>query len=247
MGSVKGFWLIVFSFGLAACSSSPFLKEMTSPESRSDFFSEPRIEEKSVLTNVSSGHTYSIGDELFRARRTKFLVQTVDRVDYETPTNVNLPEFAIWSSSHIYREPSVGTFNVFTTSEFYSGKVGIILDEELMPATQMPLIQVDGAREGRRWPVKGSGPFFKTSNKVLEVLIDDFWALRFGGVSDKNYIFEIINASDSSQFEILQRITISEAEFMSGFYVKEVFIQGMKPYNQGIISARFHDTSKHAI
>ncbi|PNH77783.1 hypothetical protein C1N27_19635 [Vibrio diazotrophicus] len=59
-----------------------------------------------------------------------------------------------------------------TTSSYYKGTIGIILDEDYYPRTDKPLVQVSELKKGRRWETTGSGPFFVDNQKNVEEKVD---------------------------------------------------------------------------
>ncbi len=172
----------------------------------------------------------SIGDVLFTCARYKDGAHEEVGVD-RRPGTPPFPDSPGWSGTHQFTAEDGAKLTVFTHPEFYKGKVGVILDGDDMLATSAPLVQVEGSSTGRRWALESERKFFYVPTVLLEV-----WGVRFGGKKGSDYVFEIIDRPNPNVTEVVQSLQVAEAEFLSGFVVRGVMVDGISDDGRGIIS-----------
>lgn len=194
------------------------------------------LKEPSLFSQLPQGEqTASIGDELFVLRR--YVTGAVEEVALlAPPTLAPFPVRATWSRTHVYDGDDGHQLPVFTSEAYYNGAIGVILDNEDYLATRKPMVQVAGAKRGRRWSIAGHGKFFEVPVELVEA-----WALRYGGRKGADFAFEIVNKPDSNVVQVIQALQISEADFLRGFTVKGVLVTGLARSEAGIIRYRVED------
>jgi len=185
---------------------------------------------------VNEKQSASIGDELFRI--TRRFNTPAESVRVKSSTYDSFPHKAIWKGTHLYHDDSLGDLIVYTTPAFYKGTLGVILDSKGHLATFAPIIQVKGnlLKRGRRWKVNGTGQFFTPGSVPYES-----WGVRYGGLIDNVYIFEILNKNEANVIEIIQTIKITPKAFFDGFVIRKVFIEGLGKDINGIIKYKVYD------
>ncbi|ELA7327683.1 hypothetical protein Q9X94_003822 [Vibrio alginolyticus] len=232
---------VLASFLLSGCVYSvhtskldtPIKKQVLEEQEATNFYSEMSID------NVE--RTASIGDELFNVARYYETVDFYEIIPFSSPTSVRFPQNQEWTATHEYNDGVSGDLLVYTTPAYHRSQIGVILDEKYVVSTSEPLVQLSGAKEGRRWKLAGQGKFFSSREKSTRVTDDPRWGLRFGGVQSGMYVFEIINRSESTVTEVLQTLKVTEQDFMSGFVVRNVFVKGTRRYKAGVIGFKAKD------
>ena len=231
----------VISLIVSGCVYPTYTTKLDSPISKSSV--EPEVLEgfKSIMSVDKSIQTASIGDDLFVVQRFIAVTETYERIPYLAPTGKGFPVGAAWAATYSYNDGTSGDLLVYTSPAYYQGQIGVILDAEYVISTDKPLVQVKGAKQGRRWELRGNGEFFKMENTYSKRNVEKTWGLRFGGVVDGMYIFEIINRTDSTVNEILQTVKVTKQDFLSGFVVRDIFVKGTEEYRAGIIKFKVID------
>lgn len=209
----------------SACAYSP----NTTPLPR-------ELKEPSLFSQLPQGEqARSIGDELFVLRR--YVTGAVEEVAVLAPPSLEpFPVRATWSCTHLYDGDDGHQLPVFTSAAYYHGAVGVILDHEDNLATSKPIVQVLGAKRGRRWSIAGGGKFFRVPVELVEA-----WALRYGGRKGVDFVFEIVDKPNSNVVQVVQALQVSEADFLRGFTVKGVLVTGLAGSEAGIIRYRVED------
>ncbi len=224
--------LLLVGSVLQGCSYTSYTTKLSKPVERittvERYQSSIELKEGKVLSA-------SIGDELFVMNRN--IVGAVEVIQPLAPTGQPFPQGAIWTGTHRYDDGNSGILTVYTTPRFYKGTIGVILDKNEILRTNHPLVQVEGAKTGRRWTMFGSRDFFVISNNNI-----DSWALRYGGKKDNSHVFEIVNKHQSDTTEILQTIHINDEKFYSGFIIRKVLIEGVNFDTHGVIQYKIKDT-----
>lgn len=194
-----------------------------------------------ALAAVSSPS--SIGDVMFYVTKVETTDTKSESYAYVSTIKNNpfFPEKARWSSSYIYKdEINNKNYRIYTTPRYFDGAIGVILDENFKPATEKPLIQVQGGKKGRSWelePIADTNqPFFRVVEKQSTRIVPPVWGLRYGGFFSGKYTFEIVNKSESSSIEVLQSIEMPAKNFMAGFTIRGVRVKGVTPDSQGVIT-----------
>jgi len=223
--------VVILGLIIQGCASKSYITKLDHPVVRaatySDYFS-------SIDSNNGDKLSASAGDELFVMNR--YLSSSYELVLYIPPTGIKFPRRATWSGSHNFNDGKSGDLIVYTTSEYYDGNIGVILDKDEQLATDRPLVQINGLKKGRRWKLNGSGKFFTIPKKNI-----DSWALRYGGNINNQYVFEIINKHESKSTEVLQAIYINEDRLRKGFVIRDVLIQGVDIDDYGILQYEILD------
>lgn len=225
------FLILTISLLTQACTYTSYTTKLDNPVERTviykDYFSSIDGKSNDILSA-------SIGDEMFVMNR--FITAENEVVNIVPPTGNKFPRSSIWRGTHKFNDGKSGDLIVYTTPDYYKGNIGVILDENEQLATSFPLVQLDGAKEGRRWKLNARGKFFTIPQKNI-----DSWALRYGGNKNGQYIFEIVNKYESQVSEILQTIYIDESKFRKGFVIRNVLIQGLGIGEFGVIQYTVKD------
>lgn len=223
---------------LSGCAYTSYTTPLNPVETKSTFSKTEKSEPYVKLSVDGNEHFVSIGDNLFI--KSEWINVTTHQViiPYRGIKGYRLPSQTYWIAHSKYQEDAGESYKVYTTSSYYKGTIGIILDEDYYPKTDKPFVQVSGLKKGRRWEVTGSGPFFVDELKTVEEKVGQSWGLRFGGLNNDMYIFEIINQSESTVVEVLQTIKVTEKDFFDGFVVRGILVKGTEPYKSGIIKYR---------
>lgn len=175
-----------------------------------------------------------MGDELFVMNR--FITANNDVVTIIPPTGRKFPYSSTWSGTYKFNDGKSGDLIVYTTPTYYNGTIGVILDKNEKLATDLPLVQVEGIKSGRRWRLGSNSDFFAIPKTNI-----DSWALRYGGNNHNQYIFEIVNKYESKSTDVLQTIYVNEDKFRKGFIIRNVFIQGLSTNEYGVIQYNIAD------
>ena len=220
--------LVIFVQG---CTTTSYTTKLENPIERlvikSDYFSS--------IDQVNNDYlSASIGDELFVMNR--FVAASKEVVISLPPTGKKFPYDSIWTGSYKYNDGKSGNLIVYTTPQYYNGTIGVLLDEDDQLATEFPIVQVEGTREGRRWRLKATDKFFTIPSKNI-----DSWALRYGGHNDNKYIFEIVKKHESTSSDVLQTIYVNEDKYRKGFVIRSVLIQGISTDHFGVIKYKITD------
>ena len=196
------------------------------------------VQFKSVFDGARAGEQVaSIGDELFVIRRFKIGEKEEIKAAPLRDQLQSFPINAVWTGTHLYHDKLGSQFTVYTSPSFYNGQIGAILDKDGNLATSHPLIQVMGVKKGRRWRVIGNGKFIQSSVESLEA-----WGLRYSGKRGTAYVFEIVDKRNANVSEIIQSIHVSEADFLKGFTIRGVFVQGFSTDRHGVIKYSLKDS-----
>lgn len=216
---------------IQGCVSNTHTTKLSTPIERTtikrDYFSSIDEKNEDLLSA-------SIGDNLFIMNR--FLSSSKEVVKIIPPTGDKFPHRSIWKGTYKYNDGTSGDLTVYTTPDYYKGIIGVILDENDYPATDHPLVQVEGIKTGRRWKLNAEEKFFTIPSKNI-----DRWALRYGGYNDNKYIFEIVNKYEAKNTEVLQTIYVDEEKFHQGFIIRNVLIQGLNADERGVIKYKISD------
>ncbi|PTO84333.1 hypothetical protein CWN98_17225 [Vibrio splendidus] len=231
----------IISLMISGCVYSNYATKLENPISKPSF--EQNLSEKfqSILSVDENVQTTSIGDDLFVVQRYIAVTEAYERIPYLAPTRNRFPKDASWTATYLYNDGTSGDLLVYTSPEYYQGQIGVILDTDYVVSTEEPLVQVKGAKQGRRWKLQGNGKFFKSGKNYSKRNVEKTWGLRFGGVNNGMYIFEIINRTDSTVVEVLQTIKVTEQDFLAGFVVRDIFVKGIQEYQSGIIQFKASD------
>jgi hypothetical protein len=231
---IRSIVLLAFLVLTQGCVYSIYTTELDTPIRR------PEIKDR-VVTQIFSSvdergtHSVSIGDVLFVVKR--YSVTTTKR-----EVSQYFPKCSGWVGTHNYNDGKSGDLIVYTSIAYHRGDVGVILDDNDQLATAEPLVQLKGDRSGRRWAISGNASFFRIAAKETRKSLGNPWALRYGGVTNDVYTFEIINQSEPTVVQILQTIKVTENDFLSGFTVRDVFVKGVQPDKHGIICFELKDS-----
>jgi hypothetical protein len=229
--SIKYVIASILLLSIQGCSYNTYTTELSEPIVRKSpehrFTSEFDVRPEGV-------QEASIGSELFRISR--YEIGEYEFVRVKALTSETFPAIADWKGTHVYNDGKSGDLVVYTTPKYYRGAIGVILDSEDRIVSKAPLVQLNGMKKGRRLKLSGEGKFFEISNKLIER-----WGLRYGGLSDNNYVFELFNKNDANVVEIIQSIQVTEKSFLDGFTVRGVFIKGLKKDTQGVITYKVYD------
>lgn len=152
------------------------------------------------------------------------------------PGLLPFPSRAAWSFTHLYNGDDGHEFPVYTSTAYYDGAIGVILDRDDNLATSKPLVQVAGSKRGRRWSIAGKGKFFEVPVELVEG-----WALRYGGRRGSDFLFEIVDAPNANVVQVVQAVQVSEVDFLRGFTVKGVLVTGLPGSQAGVIRYRVED------
>lgn len=225
---------LFFSLVLSGCVYSSHTTKLDSPISKPVVKAQTGSELKSELNDLVE--FASIGDQLFTVRRYKRTTHTKEYIPFRAPTKLSFPADASWSATYSFKnDDSVNEYLVYTTPLYYKGEIGVILNDDYEIATTEPVVQLVGAKEGRRWKLNGTGKFFRMSSSESTQNIETPWGVRFGGVNEGLYIFEIINKENSTVTDVIQTIKVTQNDFLQGFVLRGIYIKGKEPYKAGII------------
>lgn len=179
----------------------------------------------------------TIGDELFVIRRFKSGAKEV--VSVTAPAGLQpLPLGGTWRKTHNFTDDDGVDFSVWTSSAWYGGDLGAILDSDGRLATSKPFVQVGGAKRGRRWESSHRGQeFFSIPVEVIET-----WGLRFGGRRGKEFAFDIFERANPTVTTVAQSILVEESDFLTGFIVRGVRVRGVGVEGSGEIRFELYDT-----
>lgn len=188
----------------------------------------------------------SIGEDLFVITRYEFGPEEYVRVDAPTPQPFPRDATA-WRGTHVYNDGTSGDLIVFTSRGYYNESVGVILDSEERLATEQPLVQLRGPGLGRRWSLSSGQKFFalrEIQGKKIpgKKIPGKTWALRYGGMIEGIYLFDLYDQQDANVSQIVQSIKMPESGFLDGFTVKDVFVKGLERDVKGVIVFTVHDT-----
>ncbi len=230
---MKKFFIICFLLLLVTgcASKSKSITRLTPPLPRN-------VDVKKITTEFSmkanEAHQISIGEELFRITRSS--VAPEESVDFHAPGWNKFPSEAIWTGTHTFHDKALGDLIVYTTRAYRKGSIGIILDLDGYPVTKKPLIQVGGMKRGRRWGIQGTGRFLNPIYTFYES-----WGVRYGGLVDNFYLFEIVDKNEANISEIIQTIKIAPNVFLDGFIIRKVLIKGLEHDVKGVIKYKIYD------
>ena len=182
--------------------------------------------------NVPTGKRLhaSIGDNLFDLRR--FKTSNKEIITCKPPTGTPFPSDSTWMGTHAYKG-----LTVYTSEDYYQGTVGLVLDSNDCFAVKEAFIQVSGGHKGRGWRAREEASCFALASRITI----DHWGVRYGGLNEGKYVFEILKTSEAKVIEILQSITIDERSFLEGFTIRNVTITGLKADQKGVIEYQVQD------
>lgn len=186
------------------------------------------------IEQYSDSQQASLGENLFVSFQQKRKIVSKEVILQSSPLEASFPLNGNWIAKHKFKE-GVEEYPIYTNASFYRGAIGVILDENYRLMTQAPLIQVAGNKAGRRWRLPEGQQFFGVIENESKEALQSPWALRYGGLADNYYTFEITNQTDSTVIEVLQTIRISKKDFLGGFTVRGVFIKGLEHDSNGVI------------
>jgi len=127
-----------------------------------------------------------------------------------------------WLKTHDYAGSQV-----WTNPNYYGGDIGAVLNDEGIVTL---FVQTGGAKKGRRWRAHRTEFFDTTVNRV------EHWMLRYGGRQGTDYKFEIVDHANQKANNITQEFVVSEKEFLGGFLVRGVSIEGLESGDHGLIT-----------
>lgn len=228
---LKSATLAVVTLAISGCatyqpSTSPLDRPIKVPEFQEEILSE-------CEHNCSNLNSASIGDDLFWVRR--YLKGQFEIVQLSPIKGHSYPPAQQWKGTHTYSDNGTPRV-VYTAYGYMNGQVGVILDKDFNLVTTHPLVQVTGAKSGRRWVAYSYRPFFERKTTLMES-----WGLRYAGKESGSYVFEVTDKRDPRKIEIVQEIKISKKEFLTGFVVKGMLIKGVEETELGIITFRAKD------
>ncbi|MUK91909.1 hypothetical protein GNP80_05595 [Aliivibrio fischeri] len=226
---------IVFSIALSGCVYTSHTEKLHTPIERNSLSSIEEIPYSS-FEGKSGKREASIGEIMFVYQKYIRVIEKTEYIRFKAPTGNRFPKSADWAATYKYDDGKKDNLLVYTTPKYYNGSIGVILDENNSVATDKPLVQVEGAKAGRRWALLGKGEFFGVYTKETEDDKNNSWALRFGGNNGSTYEFEIVNQNESTVVDVLQTIKISERDFLSGFTIRGIFIKGLHKAKYGVIT-----------
>lgn len=198
------------------------------------------LKEPYTWSSLSENGTASLGDLLFWLQR----YQKGAREDVVISPPVGFPPVLAsthWAQTHTYASDDGKKYAVYSSDEYQTGSFGIIVDENLMPATEEPFVQLKGAKQGRQWSLQPAhqnrrAPIFFLPQSLIEA-----WGVRYGGRMGANYVIEIVDGSGVTVSQIRQSLHIPPEEFFKGFTVKGVFIRGVADVGGGKIQYALRD------
>jgi len=226
---------------LSGCVYSVHTSKLDIPVNKPSVESQSATLSHSEMSIDEDERTASIGDELFSIARYNETLTKYEIIPFQSPTSQRFPQNQQWSATYKYDDGKSGELLVYTTPTYHRGEIGVILDKNYALSTSEPLVQITGAKEGRRWKLWGQGKFFSVREKSNRNAIEPVWGVRFGGVQGGMYVFEIINRSESTVVDVLQTVKVTEQDFIAGFVVRNVFIKGTKSYRSGVIAFKAED------
>lgn len=169
---------------------------------------------------------------------------TVDTVLAPSPVGSLFPGPSIWRGLYDYHDNAGLVGVLYTTPAFYEGKIGIVLDEDGHLAGKRPLVQIKqrlGLLGGRDWKIPNwTGNFFAFPGASPGD--PDQWGLRYGGSQDGRHTFEIVNTAESTVIQVLQTITVSDANLIDGVSIRQVLLTGRTTEQPGEIEYTIRDT-----
>ncbi len=218
--------LLLAATPLVGCSShcvrldQPIPRSRLEPEDRADLVPAPgSINRASIGEIVLTVRRYTVGREV---------------VSVEAPFPL-LPfpaDATLWAATLRFEGDDAAGQLVYTCDQYYKGTVGVMLDDAERLAAKRPVIQLDGAREGRRWgDYPGTPPFF-----VRETTVHEFWGLRYGGKQGESLTFEIVTSPDARVPEVQQTIHVSLADGKAGTVIRGVEFTLEAEGDNGIIA-----------
>lgn len=145
-----------------------------------------------------------------------------------------LPGIDGWMHAWTYTGKDAVDAKVYTHPSYHNGSIGVMVDHAGKVATNLPMIQVYGAKRGRRWPVLG-GPMF--ANQPTQY---DGWALRYGGQREDGHRFVVVDFVDDKEKDVVQDLRVSNEDSFKGFSVKGVTVRILS-YDAGRITYMFNE------
>lgn len=227
--SMRKLILLFFIILLQGCVYNSHTAKLNEPVQRKS------VNNYVLLTDTNSNNgifSTTIGDELFVIHR--YTTGKSNTVIAKAPTGKPFPQNQEWLGTYKYNDGKSGDLYVFTTPEYYNGTIGVILDSNEKLVTKKPLVQLEGTKTGRRWALRSATNFF-------DFYTDD-WALRYGGMSDGRFVFEIVNKLESNTTDVLQKILVTNSNFYTGFNIRNVLIKGIEVDKYGVIKYTLTDT-----
>ncbi|MEZ9241109.1 membrane lipoprotein lipid attachment site-containing protein [Vibrio splendidus] len=237
----KSVLAIVLTVALSGCVYTTHTEKLNTPIARTNLSSIEEIPYSSFEGWVGE-HKASIGEIMFVYEKYTQVIENKEYIRFRAPTKHNFPVSAKWVANYKYDDGTQDNLLVYTTPKYYNSSIGVILDENNAVATDKPLVQVEGAKTGRRWSLLGKGQFFGIHTNETKADKNNSWALRFGGNIGSTYEFEIVNQNESTVVDVLQTIQVSERDFLSGFTIRGIFIQGKHKAKHGVITFVASDT-----
>jgi len=161
-------------------------------------------------------HSVDLGSILFRKTT---ILPSSPRLGVGTVYLQPLPGIVGWSNTWTYTGRDAAGAKIYTNESFYNGSIGVILDDEGRIATKHPLVQVRGAKKGRRWALSGGPSFIVQPTSVTS------WALRYGGEREDGHRFVIVEFVDDREKDVVQDFRIPLEDARQGFSVRGVKVR----------------------
>lgn len=132
---------------LSSCTYTSYTTPLNPVETKSTFSKTENSELYVKLSVDESEHFTSIGDNLFI--KSEWINVTTQQViiPYRGIKGERLPSQTYWIAYSKYQEETGNSYKVYTTSSYYKGTIGIILDEDYYPRTDKPFVQVSGLKK----------------------------------------------------------------------------------------------------
>tara|TARA_B100000745_G_scaffold254744_1_gene177192 strand:- start:156 stop:890 length:735 start_codon:yes stop_codon:yes gene_type:complete len=235
--------LAILALSIQGCSSHA--ARHTRPYEKLELSSSYNDYRISSIKNYKGIQKASIGDTMFVYDEREITEATTRKIPHVSPLGHPFPENCNWYATHYLTKGRHAGLNIYTCKRYYRGDIGILLDADGVIQSHEPLIQVDGLKEGRRWRMHSGGKFVQTKEfKESTPIGQQPWGLRFGGVINSNLVFDIVNQPESKVVDVLQTIQIEEKQFLEGFTVRGVFVQGLRVPEYGVIEFTIEDRSR---
>lgn len=227
--NMKKLVLLLSIILIQGCVYNSYTTKLNEPVQRKNISSYILLTDANPNDEILSA---TIGDELFVINRKT--IGKSNTVIVKAPTGRDFPQDQVWSGTYKFNDGKYGDLYVFTTPAYYKGTIGVILDDNEQLTTNKPLVQLEGLKVGRRWPLRSATDFF--------AIYTDNWALRYGGMNNGEFVFEIVNKLESSTTEVLQKVQVTDKNFYNGFNIRNVLIKGISADKFGVIKYKLIDT-----
>lgn len=182
----------------------------------------------------------SIGDTIV-SRGKKFKVYK-NYVVYKSkvyPLNL-LPKRSSWISGYLYESKSGKTYEVISSEDWVDGTMGVIIDQDGILSSKYTFVKLIKKfpfwfARSRQCYSHGQGEKFFGEQKIPFSLWEP-WGIRYGGVDESGYHFDIIKTSDANISERIQEITISKKDAEEGVTIKGIKMQIKKTDDPGVVN-----------